>query len=53
MQMATEIRDCIEIVHTAEYVNFLTHFMPEFMRVLNETQPQFFDTQVFLVCGRV
>lgn len=43
LQLATEIRDNIEIVHTSEYVNFLTHLFPVFYNILRQGQPQFND----------
>lgn len=43
LQLATELRDSIEIVHTSEYLNFLKAFFPAFRRVLAGTKPQFKD----------
>lgn len=43
LQLATEIRDNIEIVHTAEYRNFLQYLFPVFYNVLRQGQPQFND----------
>ena len=35
----TEIRDSIEIVHSQEYVAFLTNIMPSFLHLLEVTPP--------------
>ena len=40
MELANEVRDSIEIVHTAEYANFLRHFFPVFIKLLQEVPPQ-------------
>ena len=40
MELANEVRDSIEIVHTAEYANFLRHFFPVFVKLLQEVPPQ-------------
>jgi transformation/transcription domain-associated protein len=43
LNLATEIRDNIEIVHTPEYKYFLQYLFPVFYNVLRSTQPQFID----------
>eukprot|EP01114_Cavostelium_apophysatum_P014185 TRINITY_DN3613_c0_g1_i5.p1 TRINITY_DN3613_c0_g1~~TRINITY_DN3613_c0_g1_i5.p1 ORF type:complete len:3612 (+),score=1106.25 TRINITY_DN3613_c0_g1_i5:200-11035(+) len=43
LQIATEIRDNIEIVHTPEYRTFLHHLFPVFYNILRQTPPQFTD----------
>ena len=40
-QLVMEMRDSIEIVHTAEYGNFLRHLFPAFYQLLSEGTPQF------------
>jgi hypothetical protein len=40
LQLATEVKDSIEIVHTAEYSNFLKLYLPHFSRLLSEVPPQ-------------
>lgn len=40
VELANEVRDSIEIVHTAEYANFLRHFFPVFIKLLQEVPPQ-------------
>jgi phosphatidylinositol kinase/protein kinase (PI-3 family) len=45
--LATEVRDSIEVVHSAEYGAFLQHFFPAFRDVLTGlTKPQAVDNQV-------
>ena len=42
IQVATEVRDCIEIAHTSEYKKFLHFYFPAFEHVLRKrTKPQF------------
>jgi len=43
LQLVTEIKDNIEIVHSPEYKNFLHHLFPVFYNILRQTQPQFTD----------
>ena len=43
LQLVTEIRDNIEVVHTFEYKNFLAHLFPVFYNSLRQGQPQFTD----------
>jgi transformation/transcription domain-associated protein len=43
LQLATEIRDNIEIVHTAEYRNFLQFLFPVFYNILRQGTAQFID----------
>jgi transformation/transcription domain-associated protein len=43
LQLATEIRDSIEIVHTVEYKNFLLYLFPVFYNILRQGLPQFVD----------
>ena len=40
LQLATEVKDSIEIVHTAEYSNFLKFYLPRFSVMLAEVPPQ-------------
>lgn len=41
--IVTEIRDNLDIVHTAEYPSFLKYLFPVFYNVLRQGQPQFND----------
>ncbi|KAJ7564762.1 hypothetical protein O6H91_02G032300 [Diphasiastrum complanatum] len=44
-QLATEVRDSIEIVHTSEYLNFLKSYFKVFSNVLTQfTKPQTSDS---------
>ncbi|XP_050292389.1 uncharacterized protein LOC126733218 isoform X1 [Quercus robur] len=46
LQMAMEVRDSLEIAHTAEYLNFLKCYFRAFSVVLIQiTKPQFADNQ--------
>ncbi|KAJ4791719.1 Transformation/transcription domain-associated protein [Rhynchospora pubera] len=45
LQMATEVRDSLEIAHTSEYLNFLKCYFRAFSVILNHlTSPQFVET---------
>ena len=44
-QLVTEMRDSIEIVHTSEYGNFLTHLFPAFHKMLAQSRPQFAEAR--------
>ncbi|KAJ3683868.1 hypothetical protein LUZ60_014095 [Juncus effusus] len=45
LQMATEVRDSLEIAHTSEYLNFLKCYFRAFTIILNQlTTPQFIET---------
>ncbi|XP_057972938.1 transcription-associated protein 1-like isoform X2 [Malania oleifera] len=45
LQMAMEVRDSLEIAHTAEYLNFLKCYFRAFSAILLQiTKPQFTDT---------
>ena len=41
LQIVTEIRDNIEMVHSPEYGNFLKYLFPMFFNVLRQEEPQF------------
>ncbi|KAH9611581.1 hypothetical protein KSS87_004438 [Heliosperma pusillum] len=44
LQMAMEVRDSLEIAHTAEYLNFLKYYFRSFSVILLQiTKPQFTD----------
>ncbi|KAJ4844568.1 hypothetical protein Tsubulata_023584 [Turnera subulata] len=44
LQMAMEVRDSLEIAHTAEYLNFLKCYFRAFSSILTQlTKPQFVD----------
>ena len=45
LQLVTEMRDSIEIVHTSEYGNFLKCLFPAFCKLLSEGQPQFTEAR--------
>ena len=38
-----EVRESIELVHTAEYANFLRVFFPPFLQLLRDLPPSFSD----------
>ena len=38
-----EVRESIELVHTAEYANFLRVFFPPFVQLLRDLPPSFSD----------
>jgi transformation/transcription domain-associated protein len=44
LQLATDLRERIEIVHTSEFSNFLKHLFPAFSALLKRVPPQFTDT---------
>lgn len=45
--LAVEVRDSIELVHSQEYSTFLAHFLPAFSTILTSlTVPQCFDNNV-------
>lgn len=45
--LATEVRDSIELVHSQEYASFLANFLPAFKVVLTQlTRPQYADNTV-------
>lgn len=49
-ELATEVRDSIELVHSQDYNSFLTHFLPAFKTVLTSlTKPQQVDNVVHQV----
>jgi hypothetical protein len=43
LALVAEVRESIELVHTAEYPNFLRAFFPPFLRLLRESAPSFTD----------
>ncbi|KAL6045043.1 putative transformation/transcription domain-associated protein [Balamuthia mandrillaris] len=43
LQIVTEIRDNVEIVHTGEYPNFLKYLFPIFYNLLRQGQPELGD----------
>lgn len=46
-KLAAEVRDAIEVVHSADYGAFLEHFLPAFVQILTViTKPQFEDNDV-------
>lgn len=40
LKLLTTVRDSIEVVHTAEYGNFLAAFFPTFAHIITKTDPQ-------------
>lgn len=44
LQLATEVRDAIEIVNTSEYPKFLAAYLPAFQKVLESVPPQAEDS---------
>jgi transformation/transcription domain-associated protein len=43
LRVVTQIREAIEIVHTAEYDNFLRYLLPVFAQALRDGRPVFVD----------
>jgi hypothetical protein len=41
MAIVTEIRDSIEVVHSAEYPKFLGMILPAFLNLLSTVKPSF------------
>jgi hypothetical protein len=39
-KLLTSVRDSIEVVHTAEFGNFLAAFFPTFAHIITKTEPQ-------------
>jgi hypothetical protein len=42
--VATEVKDSLELVHTANYANFLKFYLPVFKQLLKEVPPQTSNT---------